>query len=466
MKVVDFFLGIALWVAWLAEKVLLWCLSIWAYIAGILCIGLVLISHWVALTVSNQVSGLHSPIFGYVRNHAGNPLLSWGVAVALLFAVSVWTYTHKHWRTLAVVAAGLLLMCQFGLFQVAYGEPGLLKQLADEEADWVAVQQFQSHFLPVTLRVEASNSEGPNLTANIASACDRLVAARYFMGMGWYLSVAVGLFCFFYARARLSVRDRSRLTKGTLLMAACLALAFFTRAAVAHFLVAWGQDAEARGEPDLAIERYRKAMQLDGWFAIHSTLYQRIGAIDANFGRLETLDYGVYYSEKLYAQGDYTEAIAELEKVIPKSGKLAPVFREREAEMWAGYGSALYRQRAVAAAIPAWHSAFTKDPSQWPAGFGLTRAYFEVGRYPESVSLSKEIIKRIRDPVLQAELHSDLGDSLIRLGNVAEAHLAYRQSFLLDYVYNWRALSDTIGAEAQISLQDSDAYRQPQGLTP
>jgi hypothetical protein len=44
----------------------------------------------------------------------------------------------------------------------------------------------------------------------------------------------------------------------------------------------------------------------------------------------------------------------------------------------------------------------------------------------------------------------------MRLDEIALAHLAYRRSYIIDYVLNWRALSDLIGAQNQISLQDSD----------
>jgi tetratricopeptide (TPR) repeat protein len=457
MKFINLVLGVGLWVARLVERVVLWGLAAWAYVAALGCIGVVLFLHWVALTLSNQISGLHFPIFGYVPNHAANPLLSWGVAAALLFALAAWTYSHRQWRTLSLVGAALLLMCLFSLLQVAFGNAALLKKLVDEEAQWVTIQRFQGRFQPTSFRVEESNSTGPILTSTIESAWDRLVVARYFMGMGYYLTVTVGLLCFFYAKARLSARERSRLTKGTLLMAACLAIVFCTRAVAADILVTWGQDAEAHGDPDLAIHRYRRAMRLDPWFAVRMGLYQRIGAIDANFGRSNTLEYGIFDSERLFAQGDFPEAIAQLEKVIPNAGNLTEVLRQRESEMWAEYGFMLYNHHAIGAGIPAWQAALAMDPSQRLAAYCLARAYFAVGRYQESLTLTQSLIGTIRDPVMRAQLLCDVGDANMRLGQLGPAHVAYRQSFLLDYVYNWRALSDTVGGQSNISLQDSDA---------
>lgn len=457
MNVINWVLGAALWIAGLLEKLIKLGLSLWAYAVGLLCMGLVLILHWVAFTIGKEIPGLHARILGYAGDDAGHQFLTWGLLAALLFAVATWSYSQKYWRTLSLAGAVLLLVCLSSLLQVAYGMPALLKDLADEEANWVTMQRFQTRFLPSTLRLEESNSTGPQIASSIQTVWDRLVAARYFMGMGWYLTVVVGLLSFFYALPRLVRVDRSRLIKGSLLMAACLCAVFIARAAAAHVLVTWGQVAEARGQGQLAIERYRRAMRLDRWFAIHTDLYQRIGQIDATHGRSETVDYGIYLSELWFSQGNFIEGIAELERVIPKSGSLAPVLVQRESEMWESYGSSLYNQHAIAAAIPAWQSALAKDPKAWSAGFGLTRAYFEMGRYDESAALGQKLLKNVRDPVLIAELESDVGDALLRLGDVGKAHLFYRSSYLIDFVYNWRALSALVGAQSDISLEDTDA---------
>jgi tetratricopeptide (TPR) repeat protein len=169
------------------------------------------------------------------------------------------------------------------------------------------------------------------------------------------------------------------------------------------------------------------------------------------------LEYGIFDSERLFAQGDFPEAIAQLEKVIPNAGNLTEVLRQRESEMWAEYGFMLYNHHAIGAGIPAWQAALAMDPSQRLAAYCLARAYFAVGRYQESLTITQSLIGTIRDPVMHAQLLCDVGDANMRLGQLGPAHVAYRQSFLLDYVYNWRALSGTVGGQSNISLEDSDA---------
>jgi|GEM_PF-3457305 len=457
MKLINLVLAFSLWVARIVEIVIRWTLRAWVFLAALAASALVLLGHWVSLTISNQISGLNLSILGYLPDHPHHSLFSWGVVAAVLFLIAAVSYAFKLWRVLALTGAALLWFCLCGVLQLGLGEPALLRRLAAEEAQWTGLQQFQNAFLPTTLRQEESNTAGPPMAASIETVYDRLFAARYFMGTGWYAAIVVGLLCFFYGKARLaSAQERSRLTKGALLVAGCLTVAFVSRSALAHTLVAWGQSAEAHGDPDLAIRRYRRAMQLDGWFAVHTQLDQRIGAIDAEFGRVETVEYSIYCSEMLASAGNYAEAISELEKILPRAGKRAAILREREAEMWTDYGTQLYKEHAIAAAIPAWEAALAKDPASWLAGFCLCRAYFEVGRYQESVTLTQSLIKVVRDPVLIAELDSNLGDGEMRLGKISDAHVAYRLSYLIDYVYNWRGLSGVVGAQSDVSLEDSD----------
>jgi predicted Zn-dependent protease len=110
----------------------------------------------------------------------------------------------------------------------------------------------------------------------------------------------------------------------------------------------------------------------------------------------------------------------------------------------------------VGEAGAAWENAWAKDQGQWLAAFALCRAYFETGHYQKIVDFILPLLKRVRDPETQANFLADLGDAYMRLDEVALAKLAYRRSYLLDYVLNWRALSDVIGAQNDISLQDSD----------
>ena len=461
MKILDRIISLALWLAGIVERILFWFLAHWAYFFGLASAVLVVISHWVALTISNRLSGLHAPLLGYVSGKSGNPLLSWGVASALLILLAALAYSRKHWRALSIVGAGLLLLCFMGVLQVAFGEPDLLRELGDEEQQFNELQMFQNRFLPPNFGQEPSNAHGEVLSNAIVTAWDRVVAARFFMGRGWYLTLVIGIAAFFYAKKRIADRrERALVVRVLLAAAACLAVVFLIRPIAAQITVARAQEAEATGAIDVAIASYRQAMRLDRWFAIHPELYQRIGAIDFSFGRTNTVEYHIFFAELWASQKNYLSAIVALQEAAKNaehvSPDLADFVRKREADFWTRFGGSLYETGGIGAAVPAWEKALAKDDTQWVAGFCLSRAYFETGRYSQSVALIQRLIKGLRDPEIRADLDSTLGDDYTRLNEFSLAKLAYRHSYLIDTVLNWRALTDLIGAENEISLQDSD----------
>ena len=431
--------------------------SVLHWFIGLLCIAAVLLAKWVAFKLSNRVIGLNLSFLGYAPHHPSNPLASYGFVAAVLFALGTWTFSHKQWRALVLTGAGLLLMGFFALLQVAFVHCALLKELADEEAQATVAGQFNNKYLPANFGKEHSDVQGPSLSSSIETVWDRVVAARYFMGFAWYLTVFGGLFFFLYGERRLlSAQERSRITKGTLLIAAFLAILCVARPLFAHMSLVRAQEAESNGDPFTAILWYRNAIRIDEWFAIHTDLYSRIGAIDSNFGRTNTLEYGIYYAELMASQKDFPSAIAEFEKLARSAGAPSELLEARMVEIWTAYGLELYKAGALGSAVDVWQNALAQDRAQWLAGFCLSRAYFETGRYQESINLIRRLTKGLRDPQLIANLHSNLGDAYTRLGEFQQARLAYRYSYAVDCVLNWRGLSSLVGGQNSISLQASD----------
>jgi predicted Zn-dependent protease len=85
-------------------------------------------------------------------------------------------------------------------------------------------------------------------------------------------------------------------------------------------------------------------------------------------------------------------------------------------------------------------------PDQWLAVYCLSTAYFDTGRYQESIDLIEGLLKGLADPQLRANLNSNMGDAYTRLGDYQHAHLAYRYSYFVDNILNWRALMSLVGS--------------------
>jgi len=224
-------------------------------------------------------------------------------------------------------------------------------------------------------------------------------------------------------------------------MAVCAARPLF-----AHLASVKGEQAEAKGNPSRAVQEYREAIRLDRWYAIRPDLYLRIGAIDFALGRTNTLEYGMYHAELMLSEKNYTAALAEYERLAQRIDGPAEVLRTRVYQAWIHYGMHLYNAGAIGDAEAAWQHVLARDPTPWLAVYCLSEAYFNTGRYGESVDLILGLLKGLADPELRANLHSNLGDAYTRLGDYQKAKLAYRYSYTLDNILNWRAMMSLVGS--------------------
>jgi hypothetical protein len=446
MKVVRWILGLILWWAGLGEKILLWMLRHWFYFAGLMFIGLTLMNKWVAFTLSKQIQGLHLSILGYVPRHHVNPLLSFGFVAAVLFAIAAVCYSRRYWRLLTITGAIILLLALFSVMQAAFLHSNLLKELQDEEIQARGAADFTKRFLPTNAGSEASDAIGIKGLPT-ETVWQRFIAAWYFMGFGWYVTVAYGLSAFLCGTARIpTAGGRVKILMGTALATAVLVIGCTARPFLAHVAFANGQQAESRGDPARAVSQYQQAMRLDGWYAINTAVYKRIGAIDATFGRVDTFEYAIYHAELMVAENNYPAAVAEYERLVEIGGEHARFLKARCYDILNNYGTQLYLAGAIGDACHAWQEVLTLNPTQWLAIYCLSTAYFDTGRYQESIDMIVGLLKGLADPELRANLNSNLGDAYTRLGDYQHAHLAYRYSYFVDNILNWRALMSLVGS--------------------
>jgi tetratricopeptide (TPR) repeat protein len=323
--------------------------------------------------------------------------------------------------------------------------------VVDEEAQARTASQFTTKNLPLNAGFEPSDepsNEPSDLTTytSIQTLTDRIVAARYHMGFAWYVDVLGGVFALFLGAQRLlPAQERFRMFAGTVAIGALLATVCCAKPVAARFALLSAEKAESNGDSSGAIDQYRKAIRLDKWLALRTDVYARIGLIDARFGRNDTVEYGIYHAELMVAEHNFPSAIAEFERLTTSAAYLPRLLRIRTAQVWTDYGLQLYRQGAIGSAASAWQNALAWDPVQWIAALCLSRADFQVGRYQESVDLLEGLMKRLSDFQLRANLHSNLGDAYTRLGELQKARTAYRVSYALDDILNWRALTALVG---------------------
>jgi tetratricopeptide (TPR) repeat protein len=446
MKPFFWLIKIAVWFAAIGERILVWCLRRWACLLALPCMGLVLLTKWVAFTLSKRIEGMHLPLLGDPAYASGHVLLSYGLVAAGLFALGGLAYTLKLWRVLAGTGAAMLLLTLIAVLQIAFVHCSLLNKLLEEETQAKAANQFNQYYLPSNGGTEASDAIGiagmPTETVWY-----RLLSTWYFMGFGWYVAVAGGLCAFSYAVCRLrSGRERLLIAGATVAAAVVLISVCSARPLLAHVTLVKAERAESKGNPGRAIQAYRKAIRLDNWYAIRPDLYWRIGAIQFGLGQTSTFEYGMYHAELLLAEKNYSAAVAEYQSLVLMADAPKELLTLRTYQIWIDYGMQLYAAGALGDAVDAWEHVVVRDRTQWLAIYCVATAYFNTGRYQESVDLILGLLKGLADPQLRANLHSSLGDAYTRLGDYQKAKLAYRFSYSIDNVLNWRALMSLVGS--------------------
>jgi hypothetical protein len=404
-----------------------------------ICVPAVLLLGWVGFPLSPALAGISFPLLGHWRAGSGPLLVSYGSAASLLLLLAAVARWRESFGWLYFVATGLLLLTAAAMLQVGFGDPVMLKRLADE-ADWQqAAQQFNLRNLPTNFGSEAV--VWPTLP--LATTAQRLIAGWYFMGVGWYVTMIAALAA---AVTGLSGIRASRLSfmvvvVGFLLMTFAT---FVTQPLEGQYAILAASNAEAQGDAHEASRLYLKAMKLDGWNALRTDLRERLGEVRANLGQTGAPEYRIYRAEILLARGRVSEAIAQYDTLATCGGELGLLATSRAAAIWTNLGLQLYETGSFGGAVQAWEQALAREPSNWLAAFWLTRGDFAVGRYHAAVSVAERLLKS-SDPVALANLYSNLGDARMRAGALGAGRSAYRSSYQSDYVCNRRAIASLVG---------------------
>jgi tetratricopeptide (TPR) repeat protein len=120
------------------------------------------------------------------------------------------------------------------------------------------------------------------------------------------------------------------------------------------------------------------------------------------------------------------------------SDPLKALLHKRIAWNYADGGILLYRKGLLGPAIGYWEQALAVDAAQVRAVYFLARAYFEQSRYERSVAMSRLLLSRSQNRLLNANLQSNIGDCYWRLRDYDKARLAYEASMRLDTYGNFR----------------------------
>ncbi len=405
--------------------------------AGVASVALVL-SAWVAFPLSAPISGVRYPVMIVISG--GVPGLSYGVLSSILILLGLGAAGRGNWNAGFWAGFSALLLVVCAPIQLSIYEPRLLFRLA-EESEWLNMaDEFSRQFLPVNLGIEPTTWS----SLPLETVFQRLSAGWYFMGAGWYLSAAVALSLLAASLLRIQPRARIRYLVVAVGFLVATVGVLLIRPALAELALVKAAQAEAGGDDEKAAAEYNNAQRRDGWNLLRISVRQHLGRLDANRGETRSFDYRVYVAERMVRSGRTLEAVAEYESAPGLSGEAAFVAGERISELLTNFGLQLYETGSFGGAVDAWQKALAYSPSNYLAGFCLTRGYFAVGKNREAARVASLFLDA-RDPEFRANLYSNLGDARTAGSDLGGAHAAYNNSYHWDYVFNRRGLKSIVG---------------------
>ena len=402
----------------------------------------VVAASWIGFPLSKGWSGLSFSLVAYVRATHRVHLVSFGLLEALALLVGAEAYRRKRWQLTYWAGAALLLTIMAGTLHLIFGEPAFIKDLLTQVTWQQAAVQFAQSYLPPAPVSEPAVS----YSLFFDNVGERLGAGWYFMGLGWYVGLALALALMICGSAGLAQRAVRRARRTTALLVLAVLTVFLFRPLLGEHDLVRAARAETQWHPDEAEKFDVRAMREDRWNALDLGLHERIGALDQARGRTDTPEYHLYRAELMVTDQKLPEAIAQYEGIAAAAGPLSALARDRANQLWVTYGLNLFDAGAYGSAVVTWQHALDNQPGMWIVAFYLTRAYFAVGRYDDAMALAQRSIEQTSDPQFLANLYSNCGDAQLRNGEFGNAHASYAKSYFYNYVPNWRAITSLTGS--------------------
>jgi hypothetical protein len=380
------------------------------------------------LALSSFLIWIKAPISGGV-----NPSISFGWIAVLLGGMAGIAWYRRAGRLLAICGVTGLGLCGFSVVHLALRDPALWF-LADENAQYASIMSFSRRNLPANFGIE------PFFQINLSTetAMDRLATALYFMGWGWWICMA-GSLLILVPCLKISERRNVRWMALTAsMMLATQGMVLFQGFAAQYLQEQGGRDV-ARGRYVEAIQRYEAAQRLDRQLTRSKQSHLHLGDAYYQLG-IPSHPNARFYLGDRYAQGmNFDAALAAyLLAAQEASAPLQEIIHKRIAWTYVAMGLAWYLKGEIGPAISWWEAALAFDPAQLQAAYFLSRAYFDQGRYEQSIGMGRFLLVHSQNRLLNANVQANVGDAYWKLNDYPRARAAYEASMSLDSFANFR----------------------------
>jgi tetratricopeptide (TPR) repeat protein len=275
---------------------------------------------------------------------------------------------------------------------------------------------------------------------------DRLYATLHFASFGWYAALfgsLLLLFVFFMSQGQMIKKRWLLLSIACLVSYVALSFSYF---GTAEYYRNRGDYYLATGMYSKAVDAYDKAQRLDGNFDYMKSFHTNLGKAYFLLGRSDKADYYIYQGTTALQEADFSMAIFSfsvsvfIEPSIAKS-----VGNNFTSWAYIDYGFSEYKKGIVSSAIGLWSKSLEIDPAQIQAYYFLSRAYYDISAYEESILAGKQFLKASKEKIMRSNICSNIADAYYKMHQYELAREYYLRSLSLDKDRNLRAILSLIG---------------------
>ena len=378
---------------------------------------------WEAVAAAALLAGAAAPwIDAPLRAYPRSWLAAAASLLVALFAVHG-TLSRRPGRIAAAALAGLAC-CLTWLLHLALQDPRFWPLVRDHQ-QVVQVMEWSRDLLPGVLGRE------PTLVDSLptASLLDRLLAALYFMGAGWWLALAgsVLLLVIAHRALRPASTQWGLMAPTAILMAWNVAQAGVATAAELMRERGLAQLAAFQYEPALA--SLDRAEQLDPQLSGSMAFRVQRGLARQHLGGAADPEAMLAVASSRMSQAPLPDVIALLARIPSHDGEpLSDLVSGALAEAHLAQGRRLLRTSGLATAAGHWERALAARPDDVRAMYLLALAEQGRGRYDASLAWARAVLAHSRHARLNAQLYVIVGDDLWKLGEPDAARAAYAAS--------------------------------------
>jgi hypothetical protein len=404
--------------------------SYWLFICGSsLIVGSAVLT-WIKFPYSFNVGGWELPVQSLVPHiHE----FSYGLIGIAVLAVAFY-FRKRFRRSLLFGAAILATLWMLVPARITFHQHPLLRRLSEEGHAVPAIKAFSRSHLPQNY---GSTEKIPKLL-DVVTLSGRFAASLSILALGWYCFGFGSFLVACYAVRRLpGERVKSSLALISLPVVTVTILA--VPSVIGQHYFNRGSLARAAGDNEQAIANYRKAMRWDSAYTRGIEVYNLVGQLERQAGLAEgSAERAISRAVDLRAQGQYEQAIVELQRSAETSPDLAKTVRHEALRIRADWGLACYQAGAIDAAIANWQQALAEDsegrplksqPSLLDVLPYLARGNYELDRYEAGLEAAMKWAEITADHAsLQADAYWLAADCYAKLGRDAEARRYYNLS--------------------------------------